>query len=102
MDPCCVSNDKSVLWLGDGIGKVSMFLTLLIVVHFCNREDPAKLVIFESVNGLQGDCTIEACQFIMEGDQRVVGSLLLEDAIFVPYQFPCCWHVLVVKRLARE
>ncbi len=67
MDPRRVSNDKPVLWLGDGAGKVSIFLTLLVVVHFCNHEDPAKL-IFESVNGLQDDHAIEACQFVAEGD----------------------------------
>ena len=72
--PRRVSDDKPVLWLGDGAGKVSIFLTLLIVVCFCNREDPAKL-IFESVNGLRGDHAVEACQFVSEGDQRVVGCI---------------------------
>jgi hypothetical protein len=64
---------------------VSILLTLLVVVCFCDHEDPTEL-IFESVDSLWGDHTVEACQFVAEGDQRVVGcidALCLEDAIFV-------------------
>ncbi len=74
MDPRRVSNDKPVFWLGDGVGKMSIFLTLLVVVCLCDCEDPAKL-IFKSVNSLQGDHAIEACQFVAEGDQRVKGRI---------------------------
>ncbi len=81
MGPRRVSNDEPVFWLGDGAGKVSILLTLLIVVCFCNPEDPAKL-IFESVDGLRGDHTIEACQFVAEGDQRVIGCIVFEGCHF--------------------
>ena len=67
VDPRRVSDDKPVLWLGDGAGKVSIFLTLLVVVCFCNREDPTEL-IFKSVDSLRGDRAIEAFQFFGEGD----------------------------------
>jgi hypothetical protein len=69
-----VSDEKPVLWLWDGAGKVSIFLTLLVVVHFCNCEDPTKL-IFEPIDGLQCDHTIEVCQFVAKGDQRVTGCI---------------------------
>jgi hypothetical protein len=81
--PRCVFNDKPVLWLGDGAGKVSILLTLLIVVCFCNREDPAEL-IFESVDSLQGDHAIEACQFVAEVDQRVIGRIVFGGCHFCP------------------
>jgi hypothetical protein len=70
VDPCRASNDESLLWLGDGADEVSIFLTLLIVECFCNREDPAEL-IFESVDSLRVDHAIEACQFVAEGDQLI-------------------------------
>ncbi len=41
------------------------------MVGFCNREYPAEL-IFELVDGLWSDHAFEACQFFLEGDQRVV------------------------------
>jgi hypothetical protein len=74
MDPRCISDDKPVLWLGDGAGKVSIFLTLLVLMCFCNHEDPAKLM-FKSVDGLRGDHAVEACQFVVEGDQHVRGCI---------------------------
>ncbi len=83
MGPSCASNDKPVLWLGDGAGKVSIFLTLLVIVCFCNREDPAKL-IFKSVDGLRSDHTIKACQFVAEGDQHVVGHIGFGGYLFCP------------------
>jgi hypothetical protein len=98
--PCRASDDESVLWLGDGAGEVSIFWTLLIVVCFCNREDPAKL-IFESVDGLGGDHAIEVCQFVMEGDQHVIGCIFFRRMPFLS-RFPCCQSILVVKWLARE
>ncbi len=72
MHPHHVSNDKHVLWLGDDAGKVCIFLTLLVLVCFCNSKYPAEL-IFESVNGLPGDHAVEACQFVAKGNQPVVG-----------------------------
>ncbi len=86
MDPCRVSNEKPVLWLGDGAGKVSILLTLLIVVYFCNCEDPTKL-IFESVDGLRGDHTIKACQFVAEGDQHVIGCITSGGCHFLTASF---------------
>ncbi len=83
MGPCCISDDEPVFWLGDGAGKVSILLTLLIVVCFCNREDPAKL-IFKSVNGLRGNHAVEACQFVSEGDQHVVGCIVFGGCHFYP------------------
>ncbi len=87
MDPRRVSDDKPVLWLGDGTGKVSIFLTLLVVVCFCNREDPAELN-FESVNGVRGDHTVEACQFVAEGDQHVVGRIAFGGCHFCTLPLP--------------
>jgi hypothetical protein len=51
--------------------KVAVHLALFIVVGFCDREYPAEL-IFELVDGLWSDHAVEACQFVSEGDQRVV------------------------------
>ncbi len=82
MSPRRVSNDEPVLWLGDGTGKVSIFLTLLVVVCFCDREDPIKL-IFKSVDGLRGDRTIEASKLVAEGDQRVVGRIAFGGCHFL-------------------
>ncbi len=82
MGPCCVSDDEPVIWLGDGTGKMSIFLTLLIAVCFCNREDPAEL-IFESVDGLRGDHAVEACQFVTEGDQHVIGRIAFGGCHFL-------------------
>jgi hypothetical protein len=83
--PCCASDDEPVLLLRDGAGKVSLSicLALLIVVCFCDREDPAKL-IFESADGLRGDHAIEACQFVTEGDQHVVGLIVFGGCHFCP------------------
>ncbi len=74
MGPRFAFNDEPVLWLRVGTGKVSTFLTLLVVVCFCNCEDFAEL-IFDSVNGLWGDHAVEACQFVAEGGQRVAGCI---------------------------
>ncbi len=52
------------------------------MVCFYNREDPAKL-IFESINGLRGDHAVEACQFVMEGDQCVVGRIAFGGCRFL-------------------
>ncbi len=41
MGPRRISNDEPVFWLGDGAGEVSILLSLLVVVYFCDREDPA-------------------------------------------------------------
>ncbi len=41
------------------------------MVEFCDREYSAEL-IFELVDGLWSDHAVEACQFVLEGDQRVV------------------------------
>ena len=53
---------------------MTVLLALDVVVGFCNREDPAEL-IFELVDGLWSDHAVEACQFVSEGDQRVVRSI---------------------------
>ncbi len=90
VDPRRVSDDKPVLWLGDGAGKVSIFLTLLIVVHFSDREDHAKL-IFESVDGLRSDHALEACQFVAEGDQRDVGCIAFGGCHFCTLPIPLLW-----------
>ncbi len=44
------------------------------MVGFCDREYPTE-PIFEHVNGLWSDHAVEACQFVLEGDQRVVRSI---------------------------
>ncbi len=41
------------------------------MVGFCDREYPAEL-IFELVDGLGSDHTVEVCQFVLERGQRVV------------------------------
>jgi hypothetical protein len=87
VDPCRISDDKPVLWLGDGAGKVSIFLTLLVVVCFCDHEDPAK-PIFESVDGLRGDHAIEASQFVAEGEQCVVGHIAFGGCHFCNLPIP--------------
>jgi hypothetical protein len=87
VDPRCISNNKPVLWLGDGAGAVSIFLTLLVVVSFCDCEDPAEL-IFESDDGLQGDHASEACQFVVEGDQRVVRCIAFGGCNFCTLPIP--------------
>ncbi len=87
MGPRCVPNDKPVLRLGDGAGEVTMFLPLLIVVHFCNHEYSAKL-IFESVDGLWGDHAVEACQFVAKRNQHVVGLIAFEGCHFCTLLVP--------------
>ena len=41
------------------------------MVGFCDREYYVELV-FELVDGLWSDHAVDACQFVSEGDQRVV------------------------------
>ncbi len=62
-------------------------LTLLVVVRFCNCEYSAKL-IFKSVDGLWGDHAIEACRFVAEGDQRVVGCIAFGGCRFCTLLVP--------------
>ncbi len=69
------------LWLGDGTGEVSIFLTLLVVVCCCNNDNPAEL-IFESVDGLRGDHAVEACRFVAEGVQHVIGPIAFGGCYF--------------------
>ena len=71
MYPCRIADDKSVFRLGDCAGEVAILLALFLMVGFCDREYPAKL-IFKLVDGLGSDHTVEACQFVLEGDQCVV------------------------------
>jgi hypothetical protein len=54
------------------------------VVGFCDREYPTEL-IFKLVDGLGSDHTVEACQFVSEGDQCVVR----------PIAFGCC-HIRIL------
>ncbi len=65
----------------------SIFFTLLVVVCFCNREDPAKL-IFESVNGLRDDRAVKACQFVAEGDLCVVECIAFGGCRFCTLPIP--------------
>jgi hypothetical protein len=69
--PCCIADDESVFRLGDRAGEVVVLLALFIMVGFCDREYTAEL-IFELVDSLGSDHTVEAWQFVSEGDQRVV------------------------------
>ncbi len=71
MYPCRIANDESVFRLGDRAGKVAVFLALFVMVGFCDREYPAEL-IFELVDSLGSDHTVEARQFVSEGDHRVL------------------------------
>ncbi len=50
---------------------MAVLLALFVMVGFCDREYPAEL-IFELADSLGSDHTVEACQFILEGDQQVV------------------------------
>jgi hypothetical protein len=65
---------------------VFIFLPLLVVVCFCDREDLAEL-IFKSVNSLRGDQVAEACQFAVERDQRVIGCIVSGGCHFCPTSF---------------
>ncbi len=71
---CCVcrrlasSSPPSPL---DCAGEVAVLLALGVVVGFCDREYSTELV-FELVDGLWSDHAVDACQFVSEGDQRVV------------------------------
>jgi hypothetical protein len=71
MYPCCIADDESVFRLGDCAGEVAVLLALFVIVGLCDREFPAKL-IFELVDSLGSDHTVEVCQFISEADQHVV------------------------------
>ncbi len=71
MYPCRIADDESVFCLGDCAGNVAELLALIVMVGFCDREYFAEL-IFELVDGLGSDHTVESCQFVLEGDQRVV------------------------------
>ena len=71
MSPCHIANDESVFQLGDRAGKVAVLLALIVMVGFCDHEYPTEL-IFKLVDSLWGDHAVEACQFVPEGDQRVV------------------------------
>jgi hypothetical protein len=57
---------------------------LYVVVGFCDREYSAEL-IFELVDGLWSDHAVQPCQFVSEGDQRVVRPLLLDIVMFVSF-----------------
>ncbi len=54
---------------------MTILLALYIVVGFCDREYSTKL-IFELVDGLWSDHAVEPCQFVSEGDQRVVRPIV--------------------------
>ena len=56
---------------GIALARWPYFLALIVLVGFCDREYSAEPV-FQLVNGLWSDHAIEACQFVSEGDQRVV------------------------------
>ncbi len=71
MYPCRIADDESVFRLGDCAGEVAVLLALFLMVGFCDCEYLAEL-IFELVDGLGSDHTVEVCQFVSEGDQRVV------------------------------
>ena len=43
VSPGCVPDDKPVLWLGDGTGKVTVLLTLIVVVIFATMKIPPSL-----------------------------------------------------------
>ena len=91
MCPCCISDDESVLLLGNRTGKVSVLLAMFIMVGFCDRDYSAQ-VIFELVNGLWGDQAVEACQLVAEGDQRAVRCIT----------FGCCHSCVLLLFLVGE
>ena len=66
----------SLYFDGNRAGEVTVLLALYLVVGFRDREYSAKLV-FELVDGLRSDHTVEPCQFVSEGDQRVVCPIAL-------------------------
>ncbi len=47
------------------------FLSLSVVMGLCHGEDSAKLVL-EFGDGLRGDHAIEASQFVLKLDERIV------------------------------
>ena len=67
MGPGGVADDDPVLVLGDRTCQMAILLSLIVVVGLCHGEDSAEL-IFELVDGLWRDHSIEACQFVAEVD----------------------------------
>ncbi len=70
--------------LGNCTGKVSVLLALFVMVGFCDREYSAQL-IFELVDGLRGDHAVDACQLVVEGEQRAYAALLLDVVILASF-----------------
>ena len=71
MGPSGITNDDPVLSFGDSTRQMAILLSLGVVVGFCHGEYSANLVL-EFVDGLWGDCTVEACQLVAEADEHVV------------------------------
>jgi hypothetical protein len=69
--PGGVANNEPVLPLGDRTRQMAVILSLIVVMGLRHSEYSAELV-FELVNGLWRDDTIEACQLVAEGDECIV------------------------------
>ena len=72
--PGGAADDEPVLALGDRTRQMALLLSLFVVVGLRHSEYSAKL-IFELVDGLRRDHSIEACQFVAEGDECIVRAV---------------------------
>jgi hypothetical protein len=66
-----IANDEPVLAFGDCTCQMAVLLSLSVVMVLCHGEDSAELVL-KFVDGLRGDHTVEASQFVPKLDERIV------------------------------
>ena len=72
--PVGAADDEPVLALGDRTRQMAVLLSLFVVVGLRHGEYSAELV-FELVDGLRRDHAVEACQFVVEGDECIVRAV---------------------------
>jgi hypothetical protein len=79
--PGGIANDKPVLAFGDCTCQMAILLSLSVVMGLCHGDDSAKLVL-KFVDGLRGDHTIEASQFVPSLMSILYTLLDAEEDIF--------------------